>query len=146
MFQDSVRVPMGRWAETRLKKLSRTDRTRDESRVMSGFGKNVSNWLGRDRAYPTNVIHLATECFNRNHSATFPVALPTWFTKLLTQPGDVVLDPFIGSGTTAVACLETDRHFVGIELSEKYYRLALDRIKEKESSLKLPFDQVTYSA
>lgn len=141
MFQDQVRVPMGRWAEKRLKKLSETDRKRDESRVMSGFGKNVSNWVGKNWVYPTNVLHLATECSNRNHSATFPIVLPAWFIKLFTQPGDVVLDPFIGSGTTAVACIELDRHFVGVELLDKYYKLALERIKLKEAALRLPFDQ-----
>ena len=146
MFQDNVRAPMGRWAEKRLKKLSSTDRRRDESRVLSGFGKKVSNWLGKDWVYPTNVLHLATECSNRSHSATFPVALPLWFIKLFTERGDVVLDPFIGSGTTAVACLELDRHFVGIELLEKYHRLALETIKAKQSSLKLPFEQVGVSA
>ena len=65
-------VPMGNWAEKRLEKLSDTDRIRDESRSLSGFGKNVSHWLGRKYVYPTNVLHLATECSNRNHSAVVP--------------------------------------------------------------------------
>jgi site-specific DNA-methyltransferase (adenine-specific) len=146
MFQDAVRVPMGAWAEKRLRKLSPTDRRRDESKVMSGFGKNISNWVGKNLAYPTNVLHLATECSNRNHSATFPVALPAWFIRLFTQPGDLVLDPFIGSGTTAIACIELDRHFVGVELSEKYYKQALQRIREKQSTLKLPFDRAGATA
>lgn len=146
MFQDRVRVPMGRWAEKRLSKLSDTDKRRDESRVQSGFGKRVANWLGRDWVYPTNVLHLATECSNRQHSATFPVALPAWFIKLFTEPGDVILDPFIGSGTTAVACIDLDRHFVGMELLDKYHKLALERIKAKQSSPKLPFDHAGVSA
>jgi len=146
MFQDHVRVPMGNWAQKRLRKLSATDRVRDESRVLSGFGKNISNWVGREWAYPTNVLHLATECGNRNHSATFPVALPSWFIKLFSQPGDVVLDPFAGSGTAAIACLELERHFVGIELSEKYYKQALERIRASHAALKLPFDRVGVSA
>jgi len=140
MFQDAVRVPMGRWSEKRLKKLSPTDRRRDESRVLSGFGKNVSNWVGKDWVYPTNVLHLATECSNRKHSATFPVALPAWFIQLFTEPGDIVLDPFIGSGTAAAACLELDRHFVGIELDEKFCKIARERIRTKQASLRLPFD------
>lgn len=48
---------------------------RDNSKVGSGFGKNISNWLDRDMAYPTNVLHLASECNNKNHSATFPEGL-----------------------------------------------------------------------
>jgi len=128
MFQQAVMVPMGSWAEKRLTKLSDTDRIRDESRSLSGFGKNVSNWLGKKYVYPTNVLHLATECSNRNHSAAFPISLPSWFIKLFTEPGDIVLDPFIGSGTTALACIELDRHYIGIELMEDYYKLALEAV------------------
>jgi len=126
MFQEAVMVPMGNWAEKRLEKLSDTDRIRDESRSLSGFGKNVSHWLGKKYVYPTNVLHLATECSNRNHSAAFPVTLPAWFIKLFTEEGDVVLDPFIGSGTTALACIELNRRYIGIELMENYYKLALE--------------------
>jgi len=128
MFQDSVMVPMGEWAQKRLEKLSDTDRIRDESRSLSGFGKNVSHWVGKKYVYPTNVLHLATECSNRKHSAAFPISLPVWFIKLFTEEGDVVLDPFIGSGTTALACIELNRHYVGIELMEQYYKLALQAV------------------
>src|SRR5690348_5691945 len=55
MFQEAVKVPMGSWAEKRLRKLSATDKRRDESKVLSGFGKNISNWVGKEWAYPTNV-------------------------------------------------------------------------------------------
>jgi site-specific DNA-methyltransferase (adenine-specific) len=76
MYQESVMVPTGDWAKARLKKLSETDKKRDESKVGSGFGKKIENWVGRDRVYPTNVLHLATECSNKDHSAAFPVELP----------------------------------------------------------------------
>lgn len=143
MYQDAVRVPMGKWAQKRLARLSATDRKRDESKVLSGFGKRVANWVGKDWVYPTNVLHLATECSNRNHSATFPVALPEWFINLFTQEGDVVLDPFLGSGTTAVACMNLGRHFVGIELQDKYYRLALEAIKNRQQVLPLGITKVS---
>ena len=100
MFQEAVMVPMGDWAEKRLKNLSKTDLSRDTSKVGSGFGKNVSNWLDRKMAYPTNVLHLATETGNRKHSAVFPKTLPEWFIKLFTEENDWVLDPFAGAGTT----------------------------------------------
>ncbi len=128
MYQEAVMVPVGDWAKTRLETLSETDRIRDESKVRSGFGKNVSNWLGRDMVYPTNVIHMATECSNRNHSAAFPLDLPTWFIKLFTQSGDIVLDPFVGSGTTAEAAKMLGRRYVGIDITEEYVTIARERL------------------
>jgi DNA modification methylase len=121
MYQESVMVPMGDWAKNRLKNLSDTDKTRDTSKVGSGFGKNVSNWLNRDMAYPTNVLHLATECNNKNHSAAFPEDLPEWFIKLFTQEGDWVLDPFMGSGTTNSVAQRMSRNSIGIEILPEYY-------------------------
>jgi len=121
MSQDSVRVPTGDWAKARLKKLSATDRVRDESKVGSGFGKNISNWLDRDLAYPTNVLHLATECSNKNHSAAFPAALPEWFIRLFTKPGDCVLDPFAGSGASIRAALKLNRKAIGIDVNPQYF-------------------------
>ena len=123
MYQDEVRVPMGDWKNARLKSLSATDKTRDESKVGSGFGKKIENWVGRELAYPANVLHLATECSNRSHSAAFPDALPEWFIKLFSQPGDTVLDPFSGSGTTMRVAHALGRTGLGIELLEEYCKL-----------------------
>ena len=131
MFQEQVMVPVGDWAERRLANLSDTDKIRDESRSQSGFGKNVSKWIGRNKVYPTNVLHFATECGNRNHSAAFPPALPEWFIKLFTKEGDLVLDPFVGSGTTAVVCQSLNRRCIGIDTDHDYCQLALDRLSEQ---------------
>jgi DNA modification methylase len=124
MYQEAVMVPMGDWSKNRLKNLSETDKTRDHSKVGSGFGKNVSNWIDRKKAYPTNVLHLATETGNRQHSAVFPKELPKWFIKLFTQKNDRVLDPFCGAGTTCQIAQEFHRHSVGIEIKPEYYELA----------------------
>ncbi len=146
MYQDSVMVPVGNWAQERLSNLSETDKVRDESKVGSGFGKNISNWLGRDMVYPNNVIHMATECGNRSHSAAFPVDLPSWFIKLFTQRGDVVLDPFVGSGTTAVAAIEFNRKYVGIDISEEYCQLSRERTSDIQMQLlTIRSKQGTYS-
>ncbi|MEA3308683.1 MAG: site-specific DNA-methyltransferase [Chloroflexota bacterium] len=135
MYQKAVMVPVGDWASNRLSNLSETDKTRDESAVGSGFGKNVSQWVGREMVYPDNVLHMATECSNRGHSAAFPVDLPTWFIKLFTQEGDLVLDPFLGSGTTACAARQLSRQYVGIELNGEYYQLAQERVHQIQPRL-----------
>ena len=135
MYQESVMVPMGDWAKSRLKNLSETDQRRDESKVASGFGKNVSNWVGREKAYPTNVLSLATESSNKSHSAAFPIDLPTWFIKLFTQENDIVLDPFLGSGTSALAAKQLGREFIGIEIKEQYYQLAVENITQLQKRL-----------
>ena len=135
MYQEAVMVPMGDWAKNRLRSLSDTDKSRDNSKVGSGFGKNVSNWLKREKAYPTNVLHFATECYNRNHSAVFPKALPEWFIKLFTQEHDWVLDPFLGSGSTCEVAQELNRNSVGIEILPEYCEVAKKRISNYQYRL-----------
>ncbi len=133
MYQEEVMVPMGNWKKTRLRKLSETDKIRDESKVGSGFGKNISNWIDREKAFPTNVLHLATECNNKNHSAAFPQELPEWFIKLFTKEGDVVLDPFMGSGTTNFVAKRMKRNSIGIEIIPEYY----DMVKREIDPIEL---------
>ena len=130
MNQEAVMVPTGEWAKTRLNKLGENDKIRFNSQVGSGFGKNIANWVGRDLAYPSNVLHLATECGNKNHSAAFPKSLPAWFIKLFSDPGDLVLDPFVGSGTTCIVAYELQRNYLGIELKQEYYQIALANLNE----------------
>jgi len=132
MYQKEVMVPMGKWAKTRLNNLSATDKRRDESKVGSGFGKNISNWSKRDKAYPANVLHLATECNNKNHSAAFPESLPEWFIKLFTKEGDTVLDPFMGSGTTNIVANRMRRNSIGIEILPEYYEAVKNQMSPVE--------------
>ncbi|MBE0670343.1 MAG: site-specific DNA-methyltransferase [Anaerolineales bacterium] len=139
MYQEEVMVPMGEWANRRLKNLSETDKVRDPSRVGSGFGKKISNWIGREKAYPTNVLHMATETRNKSHSAVFPEDLPEWFIKLFTKQGDWVLDPFMGSGTTIRVAQNMKRNGIGIEILPEYFQLAQkDIMARANSQLKQP--------
>jgi site-specific DNA-methyltransferase (adenine-specific)/site-specific DNA-methyltransferase (cytosine-N4-specific) len=138
MYQEEVMVPMGDWAKNRLKNLSDTDKIRDNSKVGSGFGKNISNWVDRDKAYPTNVLHLATECNNKNHSAAFPQELPEWFIKLFTKEKDTVLDPFMGSGTTLSVANRMKRNSIGIEIVPEYYEMVRKELKPVELYLLEP--------
>ena len=117
----------------------------------SKFGRNVSNWLNRKKVYPhnvlifekehyvepTSVLCLATECSNRNHSAVFPIELPGWFIRLFTKKGDVVMDPFVGVGTTAIAALLLGRRYIGMEAIAEYVEEARKNILELEESLNL---------
>lgn len=135
IYQEEVMVPIGDWAQSRLNNLSKTDKARDESRVNSGFGKNVSNWVGRDVVYPTNVLHLATETGNKGHSAAFPKQLPEWFIKLFTKSGDVVLDPFFGSGTSVFTALELNRKAIGIEIVPEYVAAVNEKLSQYQQKL-----------
>lgn len=135
MYQESVMIPMGDWAKTRLKNLGKNDVIRFASQAKSGFGKNIANWVGRTMAYPTNVLHLATETGNKNHSATFPLALPEWFIRLFTVEGDWVLDPFLGSGTTSQAAQNLRRNSLGIDILPEYAEMAKQKVKREELPL-----------
>jgi site-specific DNA-methyltransferase (adenine-specific)/site-specific DNA-methyltransferase (cytosine-N4-specific) len=135
MLQEEVMVPIGDWSKTRLKNLSDVDNIRDESKVGSGFGKKIANWLARDMAYPTNVLHLATECGNKNHSAAFPEALPEWFIKLFTDMDDWVLDPFMGSGTTIKVAQKTYRNAIGIDIHPEYCEMVRRALEPRQYAL-----------
>jgi len=135
MYQENVMIPVGDWAKTRLRNLSETDKKRDDSKVGSGFGKNISNWLNRNKVYPNNVIHLATECNNKNHSAAFPDALPEWFIKLFTDEGDTVLDPFMGSGTTLIVSRRMGRNSIGIDIMPEYVEMVKKQLTIYQNSL-----------
>jgi DNA modification methylase len=130
MDQDAVRVPVGDWADKRLKSLGNNDVIRHNTANQSGFGKNVSNWVGRDLVYPNNVLHLASESSNTGHSAAFPEELPSWFIKLFCPPNGVVLDPFVGSGTTCVAAHRLGRNSIGVELLLDHVPLIRGRLEQ----------------
>jgi site-specific DNA-methyltransferase (adenine-specific) len=129
MYQDEVKVPIGEWAKGRLKNLSETDKIRDNAKNGSGFGKNISNWVGKETVYPTNVLHFATECNNKNHPAAFPENLPEWFIRLFTQENNTVLDPFAGSGTTLTVAQRMNRNSIGIEILPEYYEMLKKEIE-----------------
>jgi len=118
MNQDAVRVPIGDWTEARLKKLGNGDLARHDSATGSGVGRNISHWRGKDTVLPSNVLHGSPVAHNTGHSAAFPEWLPEWFIKLFTDEGDLVLDPFVGSGTTLRAAKRLGRCGIGVEILE----------------------------
>lgn len=72
---------------------------------------------------------------NDDHEAKFPLELPRRLIKLLTEPGELVMDCFLGSGTTAVAALLENRHFIGIEIMPEYVQLAKQNIAAAQEKL-----------
>lgn len=120
MYQDAVRKPMGEWAKTRLVNLTGKSNGRHESENGSGFGRDLRNWQDKQLVLPGNTVHVGLVGKNMGHPAAFPVGLPAFFIKLFTQTGDVVLDPFAGSGSTGVAAEELERNVVLIDIKAEY--------------------------
>ncbi|MFW6009166.1 MAG: DNA-methyltransferase, partial [archaeon] len=67
------------------------------------------------------------------HPAAFPIEMPMRLIKMLSWVGCTVLDPFSGSGTTGQACMETNRNYIGIEMSEEYHNIAAKRLKNTKN-------------
>lgn len=129
MYQQAVRKPMGEWASKRLTKLEGKSAERHDSENNSGFGRDLRNWLNKDHVLPGNVVQVALVGKNMGHPAVFPTKLPEFFIKLFTRPGDKVLDPFAGSGSTGVAAEEQGRHVVLIDNKKEYYDVMVQRFR-----------------
>ena len=150
MYQDAVKVPIGDWAAKRFKSMCENDFLRYTSKNNFHLARNVANWLNKKKVLPHNVIVFEEEHRlylsnvietatvpkeSNNHSAVFPIELPTWFIQLFTKKGDVVLDPFMGSGSTAVAALLNHRNYLGTEIQSEYVKEATKNIREIENEV-----------
>ena len=101
-------------------------------------GKGVST-IEKDEFMETasGVWKMATER-NRETPAPYPIKLPTRCINFLTFKDDVILDLFMGSGTTGVACVQTNRNFIGMEIEPKYFEIAQKRIHDAQQQMRLP--------
>jgi site-specific DNA-methyltransferase (adenine-specific) len=100
---------------------------------MKREGEKGESTITRDEflEYTKSIWNFPTESAKKvGHPAPFPVELPYRLIQLYTYQGDVVLDPFCGSGTTCVAAVRTNRHFIGLDNSEEYVELAKKRIRK----------------
>ena len=79
-------------------------------------------------------IHIGANKDTRGHPAPFPYILARDHIVSWSNENDIVLDPFVGSGTTAIACIKEHRHFIGMELNKEYFDIAEDRIKKELSN------------
>jgi site-specific DNA-methyltransferase (adenine-specific) len=130
-FPDEVRKPIGDWVRSRLAKLGENDNSRHNSENNSGFGRDISKWVGKQTVLPSNVIELPLVGKNMGHPAVFPVDLPLFFIKLLTPRNGIVVDPFSGSGTTGIAALSAHRKCILIDNNSEYCQLAIRRLREE---------------
>ncbi|HEX8475854.1 MAG TPA: site-specific DNA-methyltransferase [Pyrinomonadaceae bacterium] len=150
---DAVRKPIGNWVETRLNKLGQNDLSRHNSVNDSGFGRDISKWVGKETVLPSNVVSVdasAEDEFtpsddekhsnvisralvgkNKGHPAVFPVDLPMFFIGLLCPDDGLVIDPFGGSGTTGVAALMLKRRSILIDNNAKYCQEAIRRLQSE---------------
>ena len=95
------------------------------------YGEHGLTTYDSTERYPTSVLKFATDKQKEAlHPTQKPIALFEWLIKTYTNEGELVLDNCIGSGTTAIACINTNRNYIGFELDEKYYNIANERIKK----------------
>ena len=105
--------------------------------------KNGSIWVETGLRYPTDVIKFFNwngTLFGKNvrhikHATAKPVDLLEYLIKTYSNPGDTILDNCMGSGSTGVACVNTNRDFIGIELDDKYFSIAKDRIEAAQKEV-----------
>lgn len=131
---DAVRKPIGDWVESRLRNLGKNDVSRHNSVNASGFGRDISKWVGKQTVLPSNVLNIPLVGKNKGHPAVFPVDLPLFFIKLLCPENGLVVDPFAGSGTTGIAALSLGRQCVLIDNNLEYCQQALERLKSEAAA------------
>jgi len=133
-YDRRVWVKDAAWENSRWASLSY--RSVDEFEYLYFFWKPGITKLDRTRLSPDDwkdwgsrgVWYFPSVRVNDDHEAKFPIELPLRVIRLLTDPNDVVLDCFMGSGTTAIAAIQENRQYIGIELEEKYVTLARTKI------------------
>lgn len=91
--------------------------------------------INKGERFPRSVIKFSNDNHKSLHPTQKPVPLLEYLVKTYTNEGDTVLDNCMGSGTTGVACLNTGRNFVGMELDENYFEIAQKRIAEAQENI-----------
>lgn len=133
MYQKAVEKPIGEWADKRLTNLSGKSAVRHNSENESGFGRDLNKWVDKDYVLPGNAVSVPLIGKNMGHPAVFPTGLPEFFIKLFSKEGDTVLDPFGGSGSTAIACIQLSRNCVLIDNKPDYISVIKNRLKDFDS-------------
>lgn len=125
---DSVREPYSEGSLKRFKsKIKKYDTDKDG---IKNFKNNKKHDINEKGKLPSCILRFPTNAITKGnkHPAPFHRDLPIWFIKALTDKGDLVLDPFMGSGTTACAAIEMGRNWMGFELNQEYIDIAYEYI------------------
>jgi len=113
--------------------------SKDDPRLTNQGDASPDIWKEDFVEWTRSVWYIATESSNRvGHPAPFPVELPWRLIQLYTYRGDIVLDPFAGSGSTCVAARLADRHYIGYDIDSEYVRIARERTAEVARQLAIP--------
>ena len=119
----------------RPREKSRTSKNNNSQKV---FGNCRNNFVGETlkEKYPVSLITFSKSDMKKNkfHSSQKPIDLLEYLIRTYTNEGETVLDFTMGSGSTGVACLNTNRNFIGIELDENYFNIAKERIDKSTES------------
>lgn len=129
---DEMRTPYSEKSIQRMKKPLKKRFSRDESNQDS---KEYKKWSPNPKgALPTTLVNISSESkrIADNHVAVYPIELVDYFIKGATKPGDLVLDPFMGTGTTGLSATNLGRNYIGFEMQQDYIDIANQRIRDNK--------------
>jgi DNA modification methylase len=127
MHLDEMRVPYKEGAKLRMRRPIKDRFARTENNL----DVPLKEWKPNEKGgLPTTLVELCSETKHiaKTHVAVFPERFVDYFVRGSTNPGDLVLDPFLGTGTTAVVCAKLGRKFLGYDINEEYVRVAQERL------------------
>lgn len=120
------------------------------ARMFCRFDERIL-WFVRGAQWKWNQSHVGMGTIwkiareqNKEHPVAFPTEIPANCIGAATDTGDTVLDPYMGSGTTGVACVKLGRKFIGVEIEEKYFSIACRRIEEATKQMDMFRDEAKY--
>ena len=122
--------------EDRKNKETPSDSRSVHGSYIDGESTNHRRIVTKEYGRRTNIWNIQPQKLSK-HPAPYPEQLAADHIKSWSNEGDIVLDPFMGSGTTAIACIKERRHFIGFELSKEYFDKAVRRIKAEQAQLTL---------
>ena len=106
------------------------ERWSKEKNVNAETGRTLKHMVFKDEAIQYNVWEMQVARNKTTHPAVFPAELANKHIVSWSNPGDIVLDPFVGSGTTAIEAVKENRHYIGFDISDEYCQMARSRVDE----------------